>query len=107
MRDSISLTLNSQCHLHISIYISRISKRHWGDRDLISGPPTLKSDALPTELWRIAKGGTQKFIMPFAYKYIYISRISKKRVARAQKRNARAQPRWADARAHARAHWPG
>ena len=27
---------------------------------------------------------------------VYISRISKKRDARAQKRNARAQPKWAD-----------
>ena len=36
-----------------------MNKRHWGDRDLISGPPALKSDALPTELWRIAEGSTQ------------------------------------------------
>ena len=44
-----------------------------------------------------------KFIMPLGY----IKNKQKARRARAQKRNARAQPKWADARAHARAHWPG
>ena len=32
-----------------------LNKSHWGDLDSISGPPALKSDALPTELWRTAE----------------------------------------------------
>ena len=54
-----------------------MNKSHWGDLDSISDPPALKSDALPTELWRIAEGGFQKFIMPLAYKYIYIKNKQK------------------------------
>ena len=36
-----------------------MNKSHWGDLDSISVPPALKSDALPTELGRIAEHGSQ------------------------------------------------